>query len=64
MNAQYFAGKIEAAITWGPRTASVRSVQYCDVYRLDREAFDRVLSRYPGMAAQIEAMAKERQLRV
>ncbi len=47
-----------------PRTAGVRAVQYCDVYRLDKEAFDRVLLRYPEMAAHIEAMAKERQLRV
>ena len=42
------------------RSASVRAVTYCDLYRLDKEMFDRTLSHYPDIAAQIEALAKER----
>ena len=43
-----------------PRSASVRAVTYCDLYRLDKEMFDRTLSHYPDIAAQIEALAQER----
>jgi voltage-gated potassium channel len=43
-----------------PRSASVRALQYCDLYRLDREMFDKVLKQFPDVASQIEAMAKER----
>ncbi len=43
-----------------PRSASVRAVTYCDLYRLDKEMFDRTLSHYPDIATQIEALAKER----
>lgn len=42
------------------RTACVRAVSYCDLYRLDKAMFDRVLAHYPNIAAQIEAKAKER----
>jgi hypothetical protein len=35
-------------------------VSYCDLYRLDKEMFDRVLAHYPTIAAQIEAKARER----
>src|SRR5574341_97399 len=42
------------------RTACVRAVSYCDLYRLDKEMFDRVLAHYPTIAAQIEAKARER----
>lgn len=46
-----------------PRMASVRAVEYCDLYRLDREMFERVLRHYPDIAGKIEQMAKERQSR-
>ena len=54
-----FFGEI-ALFTSQPRTASVRAVDYCDLYSLDKEMFDRVLSKYPEVATQIEARAKER----
>jgi voltage-gated potassium channel len=38
-------------------------VSFCDLYRLDREMFNRVLSHYPDIAAQIESTAKARQER-
>jgi voltage-gated potassium channel len=44
-----------------PRTASVRAVDYCDLYLLSVAAFDRVLTRYPEVAAHIRAIAKQRQ---
>ena len=43
-----------------PRTASVRAITYCDLYRLDKEMFERVLAHYPAIAEQIQAKARER----
>ena len=43
-----------------PRSASVRAVTYCDLYQLDKQMFERTLSHFPDIAAQIEALAKER----
>jgi voltage-gated potassium channel len=54
-----FFGEI-ALVLGQARTACVRAVSYCDLYRLDKEMFDRVLSHYPNIAAQIEAKARER----
>jgi voltage-gated potassium channel len=46
-----------------PRVATVRAVGYCDLYSLEKAAFDRILASYPKFAAHIEAMAKEREER-
>ncbi len=54
-----FFGEI-ALVLQQPRSASVRAVSYCDLYRLDKEMFDRVLAHYPNIAAQIDAKARER----
>lgn len=43
-----------------PRTASVRAVDYCDLYRLDNEMYQRIRTRYPDVARQIEQRAQER----
>jgi len=43
-----------------PRTASVRAIAYSDLYRLDREMFERVSALYPAIAAAIQRKAKER----
>lgn len=45
-----------------PRTASVRAVDYCDLYVLGKDAFDRVLVRYPTFAAHIQDEAEKRRL--
>jgi voltage-gated potassium channel len=42
------------------RTATVRAVGYCDLYRLDREAFDAIMSGHPPFAEVIRAMSAER----
>jgi len=52
----------EMALLLGrPRVATVRAVGYCDLYSLDKVAFDRILASYPKFAAHIESMAKERE---
>jgi voltage-gated potassium channel len=57
-----FFGEI-ALLLNQPRSASVRAVDYCDLYRLEKDHFDRVLARYPDFAAHIQTMTKERQER-
>jgi hypothetical protein len=43
------------------RTATVRAVGYCDMYRLDRADFDAIMQGYPSFAEYIRAMTAERQ---
>jgi Cyclic nucleotide-binding domain/Ion channel len=43
-----------------PRAASVRALDYCDLYRLERARFETVLSQYPAVAGQIRTRAEER----
>lgn len=43
-----------------PRTASVRAVTYCDLYRLDKAIFDRILKDYPDVANEMKRLAHER----
>lgn len=54
-----FFGEI-ALLFSQPRTASVRAVDYCDLYTLDKDTFDRVLTHYPDFAAHIRDMAYQR----
>ena len=54
-----FFGEI-ALLFSQPRTASVRAVDYCDLYVLRKDTFDRVLARYPGFAAHIHEEAEKR----
>jgi voltage-gated potassium channel len=54
-----FFGEV-ALLSDEPRTASVRAVEYCDVHRLDRGLFERILESYPEIAAEIRATARER----
>jgi voltage-gated potassium channel len=37
-----------------PRSATIKAVSYCDVYELDKYAFNKVIARYPQIASQIE----------
>jgi voltage-gated potassium channel len=54
-----FFGEV-ALLSDAPRTASVRAVEYCDVHRLDRDLFERILDSYPEVGAEIRATARER----
>jgi hypothetical protein len=42
------------------RTASVRALDFCHLYRLDRDLFQRILDDYPEVAAEIRVRAEER----
>lgn len=54
-----FFGEIALLLSM-PRTATIKAREYCDLYRLDKETFDRVLSRYPEFAETITEMAEKR----
>jgi voltage-gated potassium channel len=54
----HFFGEL-ALLFSQPRTANVRAVDYCDLYTLDKDTFDRVLTRYPEFAAHIKEVADE-----
>jgi len=54
-----FVGEI-ALLLGTPRTASVRAMDYCDLYTLTRASLDHVLARHPDVAARIQAIAKQR----
>ena len=43
-----------------PRANTVRAVDYCNVYALDRSGFDQALADFPEMAQQIHAIADRR----
>lgn len=55
-----FFGEIALFTERKKRTATVKSVTYSDLYRLDRELFDEVLKRYPRIAEHIKKVADER----
>jgi voltage-gated potassium channel len=55
-----FFGEIALFTDHKKRTATVKSVYYSDLYRLDRELFDEVLKRYPKIAEHIKKIAEER----
>jgi len=42
------------------RTATVRAADYCDLYRLDRSTFERIIKGYPEFHDYIQKMAEER----
>lgn len=42
------------------RNASVRAVDYCDLYSLDKETFDHAISRFPDFARHIKEEAERR----
>ncbi|MEO5583214.1 MAG: cyclic nucleotide-binding domain-containing protein, partial [Saprospiraceae bacterium] len=54
-----FFGEI-SLILRHPRNATIRAIEYCDLYSLDKESFDRVVSHYPEFEKDIQEMARER----
>jgi voltage-gated potassium channel len=54
-----FFGEI-ALLEHRPRSASVRAATYCDLYRLDKESFERVIAKFPEFAAHIGATSAGR----
>ena len=43
-----------------PRNASVKAIDYCDLYTLDKDSFQMVLQRFPAFAKQVRKIAGER----
>jgi voltage-gated potassium channel len=60
LTAGQFFGEISLLLSM-PRTATIRAREYCDLYRLDKENFDRVIQRYPDFAERINELAEKRQ---
>ncbi len=58
-----FFGEI-ALLLSTPRNATIKAREYCDLYRLDKETFDRVLKRYPEFAETIYEMADKRRAEI
>ncbi len=54
-----FFGEI-ALLLSTPRTATVKSRVYCDLYMLDKDTFDNILQRYPRFAKDVEQLADAR----
>ena len=59
LNEGQFFGEI-ALLLSTPRTATIRAREYCDLYRLDKAAFDQVVARHPQFAARIKELADQR----
>ncbi|MGE4132163.1 MAG: cyclic nucleotide-binding domain-containing protein [Bdellovibrionales bacterium] len=49
-----------ALLTTNPRTATARAADYCDLFVLSREAFEKVLDRYPQFSEHIREVARQR----
>ncbi len=54
-----FFGEI-ALLNSIPRTVSVRATDYCELAYLEKEAFDKVLEKFPTFSERVEAVAEER----
>jgi hypothetical protein len=49
-----------ALLSSAPRNARALAVEHCDMYTLDKAAFERLISRHPEMAEKVRALAEER----
>lgn len=59
LTAGQFFGEIALLLSM-PRTATVKSKDYCDLYVLDKDTFDSILQRYPKFAKDVEELADTR----
>jgi voltage-gated potassium channel len=59
LSAGQFFGEIALLLSM-PRTATIKARDYCDLYSLEKDTFDRILIRYPGFAKSIEELADQR----
>jgi voltage-gated potassium channel len=63
LSAGQFFGEIALLLSM-PRTATIKATEYCDLYRLDKETFDRILTRYPDFLENIQALAEQRRAEI
>jgi len=54
-----FFGEI-ALLESARRNASIRAIDYCDIYSLDKDTFDNVLNDYPDFAKHVKEESKKR----
>ncbi len=54
-----FFGEL-ALLLMQPRNATIRATDYCDLYSLDKDSFDNVISRYPDFEKHVKEIAQER----
>ncbi len=54
-----FFGEI-ALLLNSPRTASIRALDYCDLYTLDKDTFQRILRNFPDFADHVQKLAAGR----
>jgi voltage-gated potassium channel len=54
-----FFGEISLLLSM-PRTATIKADSFCDLYRLDKLQFDRVVEQYPDFKQSIQTMAEKR----
>lgn len=58
-----FVGEIALLLSM-PRTATVKAVDYCDLYMLHKDTFDSILLKYPSFAKKIEELADKRRAEI
>ena len=58
-----FFGEI-ALLLSSPRTATIKAIEYCDCYRLDKDTFDTIIARYPDFEASIKELAEKRKAEI
>ncbi len=49
-----------ALVSGDKRTASIKAVDYCDVYKLQKDSFDQLRARYPEFDARVVAVMEQR----
>mgnify|MGYP006268272523 CR=1 FL=1 len=54
-----FFGEIALLLSM-PRTATIKAVEYCDIYSLDKRTFDNILEKYPDFASVVRELAEQR----
>ena len=59
LGAGQFFGEISLLLSM-PRTATIQALNFCDLYRLDKLQFDRVIERYPAFKESIRELAERR----
>jgi len=63
LTAGQFFGEISLLLSM-PRTATIRALEFCDLYQLNKDQFDHVLDHYPEFKDSIQELAEERRNQV
>jgi len=63
LTAGQFFGEISLLLSM-PRTATIRALEFCDLYQLNKDQFDHVIEHYPEFKHSIQVLAEERRDKV